>query len=60
MVAAYTQLLARRYEVQPVNTGRVVERVISDLVGAIEDAGATVHHDEPPTTFEFTLPGARP
>src|SRR5204862_7909419 len=38
---AYSRVGSRALEVQPVDTGRLADRVISDLGGAIEDAGAT-------------------
>jgi light-regulated signal transduction histidine kinase (bacteriophytochrome) len=38
----YSRVGSRALELQTVYTGRLVDRVISDLGGAIEDAGATV------------------
>ncbi len=48
---AYSRVGSRALEVQPVDTGRLADRVISDLGGAIEDAGATVQRDELPTVL---------
>ena len=45
---AYSRVGSRALEVQPVDTGRLADRVISDLGGAIEDAGATVQREELP------------
>jgi light-regulated signal transduction histidine kinase (bacteriophytochrome) len=45
----YSRVGSRALELQPVDTGRVVDRVIGDLGAAIEDAGATVTRDELPT-----------
>jgi len=38
----YSRVGSRGLELETVDTGRLVDRVISDLGGAIEDAGATV------------------
>src|SRR5205823_1100787 len=43
---AYSRVGSRALDLQPVDTARVVDRVISDLGGAIEDVGATVQHEE--------------
>ena len=41
----YSRVGSRPLELQPVDTGRVVDRVITDLGGAIEDSGARVTRD---------------
>ena len=45
----YSRVGSRALELQLVDTGRVVDSVISDLGGAIEDSGASLTHDELPT-----------
>jgi light-regulated signal transduction histidine kinase (bacteriophytochrome) len=46
---AYSRVGSRALQLQPVETRRLVDQVINDLGGAIEDAGATVTRDELPT-----------
>jgi PAS domain S-box-containing protein len=45
---AYSRVGSRALELQRVQTGDVVDRVISDLRGAIDDAGATVTRGDLP------------
>jgi len=46
---AYSRVGSRALDLQRVATAEVVDRVISDLGGAIEDAGAAVTRDDLPT-----------
>jgi light-regulated signal transduction histidine kinase (bacteriophytochrome) len=48
----YSRVGSRALEVTPVDLGRTVDRVISDLGGAIEDSAATVTRDEAMPTIE--------
>ena len=45
----FSRVGSRPLELQSVDTALIVDRVISDLEGAIEDSGATVTRDELPT-----------
>ncbi|MBV9895064.1 MAG: PAS domain S-box protein [Chloroflexi bacterium] len=46
---AYSRVGSRPLELQSVDTGLVVDRVVGDLGAAIEETGATVAHEELPT-----------
>jgi light-regulated signal transduction histidine kinase (bacteriophytochrome) len=48
----YSRVGSRALEVTPVDLGRTVDRVVSDLGGAIEDSGAMVTRDESMPTIE--------
>jgi PAS domain S-box-containing protein len=45
----YSRVGSRALELQSVDTGLVVDRVVADLAGAIEDSGGQVSHAELPT-----------
>jgi PAS domain S-box-containing protein len=46
---AYSRVGTRQLQVQPVDTGQLVNEVVTDLAAAIADSGATVVVDELPT-----------